>query len=313
MSIPFAGSPLDRAAALRTDEAAIDALRADPRAQVLLMPVEALAHGIPVSDPEQPELAWVDLSLALEAGLSAKDAHFLGLKDGIPHFSAALPAALSGALAGALSGGMSGATPSHADLRSLSLLLPASQVAKAGLAQVLIRWHLQEPHCPACGGPTEAREGGWRRQCLDEACGLARYPRTDPAVLMLITKGDYVVLGRQPQFPEGVYSCLAGYLEPGETLEECVEREAFEEVGLRVHDPRYRRSQPWPLSGAVMLGFQADALHDDLKIDETELEDARWFSRRELGRIIAGQGEGYQAPFKTALARILMEDWLKEG
>lgn len=301
MSIPFAGSPLDRAAALRTDEAAIDALRADPRAQVLLMPVEELAQGIPVSDAEQPELAWIDLSLALEAGLPASEAHFLGLKDGVPHFSAALPAALASAI------------PGRADLRSLSLLLPASQVAKAGLAQVLLRWHLKETRCPSCGGPTEAREGGWRRQCLDEACGLARYPRTDPAVLMLITKGNYVVLGRQPQFPQGVYSCLAGYLEPGETLEECVQREAFEEVGLTVRDPRYRRSQPWPLSGAVMLGFQADALHDDLTIDRTELEDARWFSRRELERMMAGQFEGYQPPFKAALARILMEDWLSEG
>jgi NAD+ diphosphatase len=301
MSIPFSGSPLDRAASLRTDEAAIAALRRDPRAQVLLMPAEELAQGIPVSDPEQPELVWLDLALAVQAGLPAEEAHFLGLKDGVPHFAAALPA------------GLVSAERSQADLRSLSLLLPASQVAKAGLAQVLLRWHLKETRCPACGGPTEAREGGWRRQCLDEACGLARYPRTDPAVLMLITRGDYVVLGRQPQFPEGVYSCLAGYLEPGETLEECVEREAFEEVGVRVANPRYRRSQPWPLSGAVMLGFQADAQHEELKIDETELEDARWFSRRELASIMAGQVEGYRPPFRTALARILMEDWLSEG
>lgn len=300
MSIPFAGSPLDRAAALRTDESAISALRSDPRAQVLLMPAEDLAQGIPVSDPEQPELVWVPLALAIEAGLKAEDAHFLGFKQGAPHFAAALPEALASE------------ARTHSDLRSLSLLLPASQVAKAGLAQVLLRWHLKETRCPSCGGPTEPREGGWRRQCLDQACGLARYPRTDPAVLMLITRGDYLVLGRQPQFPDGVYSCLAGYLEPGETLEECVQREAFEEVGVRVANPRYRRSQPWPLSGAVMLGFQAEALDEDLSIDETELEDARWFSRRELEQMICGQADGFRPPFKTALARILMEDWLQE-
>lgn len=303
MTIPFAGSPLDRAAALRTDDAALDALKADPRAQVLLLPADNLAQGIPVTDLEAPQLHWLPLAPVLAAGLEASQAFFLGLKDDAPCFVAALPETSAIPEAGVQG-------PNHSDLRSLSLLLPPSQTAKAGLAQILLRWHIKEPHCPGCGGPTEVREGGWRRQCLDETCGLTRYPRTDPAVLMLLTKGDYVTLGRQPQFPEGVYSCLAGYLEPGETLEECVIREANEEVGLHVTSPRYRRSQPWPLSGAVMIGFQAEATNEELTIDHQELEDARWFSRREVAAILREEVEGYRAPFKTALATILMQDWV---
>ncbi len=305
MTIPFAGSPLDRAAALRNDEAAIEALKQDPSAQVLLLPADDLSQGIPVTDLEAPNLHWQLLSEALAAGLEASQAYFLGLKDGAPCFAAALPSGGLGTEADEAQ-----QVPSRSDLRSLSLLLPPSQTAKAGLAQILLRWHVKEQRCPACGGPTEAREGGWRRQCLDETCGLARYPRTDPAVLMLLTRGDYVALGRQPQFPEGVYSCLAGYLEPGETLEECVIREAHEEVGLTVTNPQYRRSQPWPLSGAVMIGFQAEATGEELTIDYQELEDARWFSRREVTAILRGEVEGYKAPFKTALATILMQDWI---
>lgn len=306
MTIPFAGSPLDRAAALRNDDAAIAALKQDPRAQVLLIPAGELSHGIPYKDLDAPNLHWHALADAFAAGLPHDQAYFLGLKSGAPCFVASLPKTLEG------DAETDPTAPIRGDLRSLSLMLPPSQTAKAGLAQILLRWHIKEPRCPGCGGPTEAREGGWRRQCLDEACGLARYPRTDPAVLMLLTRGDFVALGRQPQFPEGVYSCLAGYLEPGETLEECVIREAHEEVGLQVASPQYRRSQPWPLSEALMIGFQAEAQNEDLTIDYQELEDARWFSRREVRDILLGTAEDspYRAPFKTALATILMQDWV---
>jgi NAD+ diphosphatase len=174
----------------------------------------------------------------------------------------------------------------------------------------LARWHARHRFCASCGESTNIVRGGWSRAC--PSCSAEHFPRVDPVVIMLVEHEGKVLLGRQPHYPQGRYSALAGFLEAGESIEDAVAREVKEEAGIDVDEVRYVASQPWPFPSSLMIGCSARALTSDLTIDTTELDDARWFTRQEVRDAIAGSARAaFQPPPRTAIARTLMEDWLE--
>jgi NAD+ diphosphatase len=191
--------------------------------------------------------------------------------------------------------------------------LPAGDLATYGTARSLVNWHARHRFCANCGGSTVLAKGGWQRSCT--VCGAEHFPRVDPVTIMLVQHGDDLLLGRQPRFPEGNYSALAGFVEPGETIEEAVAREVYEEAGVRVRDVSYISSQPWPFPSNLMIGCLAHADDRAVTIDHTELEDARWFSRSEVEEAMAAtqrgeRGIAFQAPGHQAIAHHLLRWWL---
>lgn len=198
------------------------------------------------------------------------------------------------------------------DLRSIAVrgLVPAEELGMLAMAKSLLDWHRRHRFCANCGAPTQAAQAGFRRDC--SACGAQHFPRTDPVVIMLITRGDKCLMGRQPRFAEKMYSCLAGFLEPGETIEDAVRRETFEEAGIRVGAVRYMASQPWPFPSNIMIGCIGEALTDDITFDGEELEDARWFTKDDIRRMLDGTHEQFAAPAPIAIANHLIREWVKE-
>jgi len=193
-------------------------------------------------------------------------------------------------------------------LREAAALLPGGDAGLAAHAAALVNWHRRHPHCSVCGARTTVVAGGIMRRC--ERCGSEHHPRTDPVVIMLVTHEDRVLLGRQPSWPPGRYSALAGFVEPGESLEEAVAREIREEAGVEIGPPAYVASQPWPFPTSLMIGFIAPwRTGEPRRIDE-ELEDLRWFTADEI--VAAGREEGpYGLPPRLAIARRLLEHWLE--
>ena len=167
--------------------------------------------------------------------------------------------------------------PSSSNAKALKRLVPKDELGPLGEAKALLDWHARHRCCAQCGAPTKLGSAGWKRQC--ESCGAQHFPRTDPVVIMLAVRGDNCLLARQARFAPGMYSCIAGFVEPGETFEDAVRRETWEEAGLRTGTVRYVASQPWPFPGSLMIGCIAEALNDDIVLDGTELEAGRWFSR----------------------------------
>jgi len=196
------------------------------------------------------------------------------------------------------------------DLRAVGPLLARQEGAILAYARGLLHWHKRHQFCGVCGGPTEIRQGGHVRACTRESCGADHFPRTDPAVIMLIHDGDRCVLGRQKVWPPGMHSTLAGFVEPGESLEEAVAREVYEEVGIEVREVTYHSSQPWPFPSSIMLGFHAEARHGPLKVNPHELSSAGWFTRRELRA--SPEDETLRLPRRDSIARRLIEDWLAD-
>ena len=200
------------------------------------------------------------------------------------------------------------------DLRSVALkrLVPAEEVGPLGEAKAILDWHSRHRFCANCGGPALMVSGGWRRECAQ--CGALHFPRTDPVVIMLAVRGDKCLLARQARFAPKMYSCIAGFLEPGETLEDAVRRETWEEAGLRTGAVRYIASQPWPFPSSLMIGCIAEALNDDIVLDGTELEDGRWFSREEALSMIDGQHpDGLTCPQHIAIASTILKAWAIDG
>ena len=194
------------------------------------------------------------------------------------------------------------------DMRTLLTVLPPDQAALAGTARALFNWHRSHRFCSACGQPSAWAESGWQRKC--PACGASHFPRTDPVVIMLVTRGDRVLLGRSPGWPEGMYSALAGFVEPGETLEAAVRREVWEETGIQVGRVAYAASQPWPWPNSLMLGCLAEAQSDTIRRD-AELEDALWLTRDEAVSVLAGLHPKVRRPRPGAIAHGLLAAWLE--
>ncbi len=197
------------------------------------------------------------------------------------------------------------------DLRSIATegAVPPDEMGLLATAKSMLDWHARHGFCARCGTPTAMRAGGFRREC--PACGAHHFPRTDPVVIMLVRRGDTCLLGRGAHFREGMYSCLAGFLEPGETIEAAVAREVFEETRVRVAGVRYHASQPWPFPSSLMIGCIAEGLDAAIVTDPAELADARWFDREAVLRMLEGRHpEGIHAPPPMAIAHTLMRAFL---
>lgn len=198
------------------------------------------------------------------------------------------------------------------ELRPIALLLPEADAAITAHMLAVFHWHALNQYCGACGQPMRNTGGGHARRCDNAVCNVGEiYPRIDPAVIVLVTHEDRCLLGRQHAWPVGRYSCLAGFAEAGETLEEVVRREVFEESGVRVDDIEYHSSQPWPFPQSLMLGFRARALSTDITLHDDELEDARWFSRQEILDSI--ENGTLKTSARLSIAWRLLRDWYAEG
>jgi NAD+ diphosphatase len=281
----FTGSTVDRADHLRLDERRLAAMAASGVAQLL-----RLSGVDPVLDPEG-RLDWGSiLELEEEAELI-----FLGLDASTPLF-APLKRMETGLRAWSVF--------------SLLAMMAAEDAAVWGTARSLIEWHNRHRFCSNCGSPTATFRGGWGRRC--GGCEAEHFPRVDPVVIMLAEHRGRVLLGRQPQYPPGRYSALAGFVEPGESLEEAVTRELSEEAGVKVSNVRYLASQPWPFPGQLMMACIADADGDALTIDPNELEDAIWVDRAGVEAALAGSSDApFLAPPHFAIAHTLLTRWAR--
>ena len=302
--IAFAGSRLDRADAVRSDPDALVRLM-NPRARLLLL------DGLDPVLTAEGTLGWGSLADAPDGA----ELVFLGLDadDGASprgHF-AAVPAETPAAVL-------------HAGPRSWEAMavLNASSLATYGAARAMVGWHARHRFCARCGHATHLAKGGWQRSCDNETCRAEHFPRVDPVTIMLVEHDDRLLLGRQPRFPAGRYSALAGFVEPGESIEEAVAREVHEEAGVRVRDVGYVASQPWPFPSSLMIGCHAHADDPAITVDRTELEDARWFTRAEVSEAMAAVTRGWEdpeqvgafvAPPATAVAHHLLRWWLDRG
>lgn len=300
---PYSGSPLDRAAHLRDDAAWLAAALADPA--TLWAPVwrnRNLMRGVAEGHPEA-EFLTGDAAAALR--LAGGPWAFLGLLDGAPLFAVDASAAEDPAPL------LPPALGAFTDLRAVAGLLPASDASMLAHARALMHWRNRHGFCGVCGHACEPRSAGHAMQCTNPACNTQHFPRTDPAVIMLITRGEFALLGHSKRFPIlNMYSTLAGFVEPGETLEEAVRREVFEESGIRVGLVTYHSSQPWPFPASIMLGFYGEALNETIVTDPNEIDDARWFTRAQIRDHAA---HGFQVPRSDSIARRLIEDWVAAG
>jgi len=273
----FSGAGLDRADALRADEAALRELAAGATARQLKW-----HEGLPELTPDG-RLDWDSAS---------KPELFLGFDGDAPCFCAIGPV-----------------VPDARAAFPLMAILHPEDAPLFAAALSLSRWHGRHRFCASCGHSTDIVRGGWSRRC--PACSAEHFPRVDPVVIMLAEHEDRLLLGRQPQYPPGRYSALAGFVEVGENLEAAVARELFEEAGIRVRGVRYLASQPWPFPSSLMFGCHAEAESDELKIDHAELEDARWFTRAEVAGALSEAADApFEPPPKAAIARTLLERWL---
>jgi NAD+ diphosphatase len=194
------------------------------------------------------------------------------------------------------------------DLKAAMMGLSPLEAEVGATARAILTWHRSHAFCGSCGAQTRIEQGGWQRSC--SACDRSHFPRTDPVVIMLITYGNSVLLGRSAHFPEGMYSLLAGFVEPGETLEAAVRREVLEESGVHVGDVSYIGGQPWPFPGSLMLGFAGEAQTQDIILDEDELEDALWMSREEVAQVMSGERSDMSLARKGSIASALLSNWL---
>ncbi|MDE1969287.1 MAG: NAD(+) diphosphatase [Alphaproteobacteria bacterium] len=197
------------------------------------------------------------------------------------------------------------------DLRRVGPLLPRDESALLAYARGILYWHQRHRHCAVCGAPSLMADAGHMRRCTDAACNATHFPRTDPAVIMLVTDGSRCLLGRQPTWPPGMHSTLAGFVEPGESLEEAVAREVREETGIAVTDIVYHSSQPWPFPSSLMLGFSARAVTRALAMAGSELEHAAWYERDWIRAHT--DDDDFRLPRKDSVARRLIEDWLNRS
>lgn len=294
----YTGSPLDRLSGQRDDADFIAAQLADDAA--LFVPVwrsRNLMRGVEQGNPEAVLLSRAGAEAVRMAGGPWA---FLGLWEKRPVFAVDCSAAedplpLLPSQMGAFS-----------DLRGVAGLLPEGEASVLAHARGLMHWRVKHRFCGVCGSATEPRNAGNAMAC--PSCAAQHFPRTDPAVIMLVVRGDHCLLGHSTRFPNvKMYSTLAGFVEPGESLEEAVRREVMEESGISVGLVRYHSSQPWPFPASIMLGFYGEGLTEQIVIDPEELQDARWFSRAELRDPAA---HGFALPRVDSIARRLIEDWL---
>jgi NAD+ diphosphatase len=298
----YAGSRIERAAFYRGDAAALAAMAADDRARFYV-----IAGELAVLKKRGEE--FDPLFSAAEAGAfgAARDTMFLGLMDQAPRFGAGLDPEIVEPL-------KARDDLELVDLRTIAVqaIVAAEHVPPLAEAKAVLGWHARNGFCPNCGAVSELTQGGWRRDC--PSCKAEHFPRTDPVVIMLAIAGERCVLGRSPRFPKTMWSCLAGFAEPGESIEEAVRREVQEEVGLACARVKYFASQPWPFPSSLMIGCHAEALTEKIVIDRSEIEEARWFDREELKLMLTRKHpQGLTAPPPIAIAHHIIRAFVENG
>ncbi|MEI6418980.1 MAG: NAD(+) diphosphatase [Sphingomonadales bacterium] len=284
----FTGGTLDRADDLRRDAAALVALRSRPDARWLVL--DELKPVLRAG--ENKRILWAYRSDVPHNAPMV----LLGLDGDAPRFAAAAPGAeLVSDFGGEI-----------VDARVAGSLLPADEAAIVAQARSLLDWHARHGFCAVCGGKTEMEKAGGARKC--SACGAEHFPRVDPVVIMLAVKGDHALVGRGPRFPRRFMSALAGFVEAGESLEDAVRRELWEEAGIRTGKVKYMASQPWPFPSSLMMGCLAEAESFEVRLDAQELEEVRWVTRDEVKAALAGEGD-WLAPPPLAIAHTLLKEW----
>ena len=310
----FGGAPLDRVSERRDDSAYVAALRTRPDAKAVL-----IARDMPILPRGEAPLAPFFPLVEVERLGGARFEALLGIEAaGAPVFAALLPDGAVEQLSGDSEGFLDRrqlVVPGRddlalIDLRSIAVqgLVGAEALAVLGQAKAILGWHARHGFCANCGSATRPAAAGWRREC--DVCKAQHFPRTDPVVIMLVLDGERCLLGRQSRWPKGMYSCLAGFVEPGETIEEAVRREIHEEAGIACGEVAYLASQPWPFPSSLMIGCFARATSRDIVVDGEELEDARWFTRAEVMTMFDKRHpQGLTAPMPMAIAHYILRVW----
>ncbi len=307
--ILFVHTAIDRAAHLRNDEAAQAELRTTPAARVM-----ALWRGNVLVD-NSPDIAWLNFDEAAKANPRG-DPLFLGLQNGQPRYAVEISDW------GGPKPGQSAFDPndvrhpdlpenlSFRDLRSLMFGLTNPELGDAATAKSLLHWHESHRYCGYCGSKTTLTHAGWHRNC--PSCKRMGFPHIEPVVIMLVTRGNQTLLGRSHGWPEGMFSLLAGFMEPGETIAQAVRREVFEETGIKTGKVRILDDQPWPFPGSLMIGCHAEALTETINLDPVELDSALWVSRERVLETLDGSDPSFKPARKGAIARNLLDRWLAD-
>ena len=295
----FVTDVLDRAAHLRNNDDRLLALEGRPDSRAYVVHRDSLV----VKREGEASRALLSIDEALKCGANPGTI-FLGLRDGAAIFGMGISAPAVEKL-------MTRNDVAVNELRGMAMsgAVPPDQLSAIAMAKSMVSWHQRHGYCANCGQRTAMREGWWKRDC--PSCKAEHFPRTDPVVIMLVTHGDKCLLGRQSRFLPGMYSCLAGFVEAAETIEDAVRREVFEESGIRCTDVGYYMTQPWPYPSSLMIGCTARATNEDIVVDRVELEDARWFSRDEARQMITRtHPDGLAGPHPFAIAHHLVSRWV---
>jgi len=297
----FTASPLDRAEDRRRDGPWLSARQDDPGTRYTL--VWRLTHLVTSQSPARPVfLSHQELHGAVD---DPGPPTFLGLYQDRAYFAVELPASADTMPDGLATLG------EFQELRQVAALLDAPDAAILAHARAMAYWHQRHRFCGDCGSPTELGEAGYLRLCTNPQCGQHHFPRSDPAIIVLVEWEEHCLLGRKPSWPEGLYSTVAGFVEPGECIEQAVIREVREETGVRVGEIHYQSSQPWPFPSSLMLGFRAVAADPVIQVDQNELQDARWFTRKEIrSGLLDGR---MRVPTHISVSHRLIEGWYDEG
>ncbi|WP_417606592.1 NAD(+) diphosphatase [Primorskyibacter flagellatus] len=315
-TVTFGGSSLDRAAEMRGDAPKLKALTDSDASRAVLF-----WRGKPLVAASDDGLTLAKLSMRHPILTGLADPVFLGREsEGTGYFAYELrgwvPEGLDEA---ALQEFLDQSEQTHpaltegqhfAELRAVMTRVDARDAELAATGKAILGWHATHGFCAACGVKSDIFMAGWQRIC--PVCKTHHFPRTDPVVIMLVTRGNSVLLGRSPHWPDGMYSLLAGFIEPGETMEAAVRREVYEEAGIRIGHVRYLASQPWAFPSSLMLGCTGEALTHEITLDPVELEDALWITREELMEVFAGRRTDILPTRKGAIAQFLLSNWLAD-
>ena len=295
----FVSNILDRAAHLRRHDDKLLAFEGHPATRAYVVHRDSLV----VKRENGASRALLSIDEALKFGANPGTI-FLGLRDGAAVFGMGISQAAAEKL-------INREDVAVTELRGMAMqgIVPPDELSAVAMAKSLVSWHQRHGYCANCGTRTVMKEGGWKRDCPN--CKAEHFPRTDPVVIMLVTSGEKCLLGRQKHFPQGMYSCLAGFVEAAETIEDAVCREILEESGISCTDVGYYMTQPWPYPSSLMIGCTARALNEEIVVDHTELEDARWFTRDEVRLMLTRQHpDGLAGPHPFAIAHHLVGRWV---